>query len=121
MKPLRPALRWLGAVLLPAMLLSAMALLCPAARALAPDKAFSHYVLDHWSIEDGLPQITAIALAQDHAGYLWIGTQGPQPVLNGKATVKRLDFGVGGGDWADTGLIPDAIAVSTKVVLQPAK
>lgn len=51
--------------------------------------------------------------------FTW--TPGPQPVLNGKATVKRLDFGVGGGDWADTGLIPDAIAVSTKVVLQPAK
>lgn len=48
-------------------------------------------------------------------------TPGAQPVLNGKATVKRLDFGVGGGDWADTGLLPDAIAVSTKVVLQPAK
>ncbi|MGN6513548.1 MAG: two-component regulator propeller domain-containing protein, partial [Lysobacteraceae bacterium] len=71
MKPLRPALRWLGAVLLPAWLL-----LAPAARALAPDKAFAHYVLDGWSIEDGLPQISAIALAQDHTGYLWIGTQG---------------------------------------------
>jgi polyisoprenoid-binding protein YceI len=40
-------------------------------------------------------------------------------VLAGKATVKRLEFGVGGGDWADTSLIPDAIAVSTKVVLKP--
>ena len=51
--------------------------------------------------------------------FTW--TPGAQPVLSGKATVKRLDFGVGGGDWADTGLIPDAIAVSTKVVLQPAQ
>ena len=51
--------------------------------------------------------------------FTW--TPGAQPVLSGKATVKRLDFGVGGGDWADTGLIPDAIAVSTRVVLQPAK
>lgn len=50
--------------------------------------------------------------------FTW--TPGTRPVLSGKATVKRLDFGVGGGDWADTGLIPDAIAVSTKVVLQPA-
>jgi len=46
---------------------------------------------------------------------------GAQPVLSGKATVRRLDFGVGSGDWADTSLIPDAIAVSTKVVLQAAK
>lgn len=51
--------------------------------------------------------------------FTW--TPGAQSVLSGKATVKRLDFGVGAGDWADTGLIPDAIAVSTKVVLQPAK
>ena len=51
--------------------------------------------------------------------FTW--TPGSQPVLAGKATVKRLDFGIGGGDFADTGLIPDGIAVSTKVVFQPAK
>ena len=51
--------------------------------------------------------------------FTW--TPGTQPVLNGKATVKRLDFGVGAGDWADTKLIPDAIAISTKVVLRPVK
>ena len=51
--------------------------------------------------------------------FTW--TPGAQPVLTGKATVKRLDFGIGSGDFADTGLIPDGIAVSTKVVFQPAK
>lgn len=51
--------------------------------------------------------------------FTW--TPGTRPVLSGRATVRRLDFGVGGGDWADTSLIPDEIAVSTKVVLQPAK
>jgi polyisoprenoid-binding protein YceI len=51
--------------------------------------------------------------------FTW--TPGAKPVLAGKATVKRLDFGVGGGDWADTGLIPDAIAISTKVIFAPAK
>jgi len=40
---------------------------------------------------------------------------GTQPVLTGKATVKRLDFGVGGGDWADTSTIPDDTAISTIV------
>ena len=50
--------------------------------------------------------------------FTW--TPGAQPVLTGKATVKRLDFGVGGGQWADTKLIPNAIAVSTRVVLKPA-
>jgi polyisoprenoid-binding protein YceI len=51
--------------------------------------------------------------------FTW--TPGAQPVLTGKATVNRLDFGVGGGDWADTSLIPNAIAVSAKVVFSPAK
>ncbi|TWI00366.1 polyisoprenoid-binding protein YceI [Luteimonas cucumeris] len=51
--------------------------------------------------------------------FTW--TPGTQPVLAGKATVKRLDFGVGGGDWADTASIPNEVAISTKVVLQPAK
>ena len=48
-------------------------------------------------------------------------TAGVQPVLVGKSTVKRLDFNIGGGEWADTSLIPDAIAVATRVELQPAK
>jgi len=43
---------------------------------------------------------------------------GAQPVLTGKATVKRLDFGVGGGDWADTSTIPDETAISTRVLLK---
>ncbi|MBL8255260.1 MAG: polyisoprenoid-binding protein [Pseudoxanthomonas mexicana] len=51
--------------------------------------------------------------------FTW--TPGAQPVLAGKATVKRLDFGVGGGDWADTSTIPNDVAISTKVVLKPAK
>ncbi len=42
---------------------------------------------------------------------------GAQPVLTGKATVKRLDFGVGSGDWADTKTIPDETAISTIVKL----
>jgi len=51
--------------------------------------------------------------------FTW--TPGTKPVLAGKATLKRLDFGVGSGEWADTELLPNEIAVSTKVVLQPAK
>jgi polyisoprenoid-binding protein YceI len=51
--------------------------------------------------------------------FTW--TAGAQPVLAGKAIVKRMDFGVGGGDWTDTSLIPNDVAVSTKVVFAPAK
>ena len=49
--------------------------------------------------------------------FTWAG--GANPVLTGKATVQRLDFEVGAGDWADVSLIPNAVAVSTKVNLQP--
>jgi len=51
--------------------------------------------------------------------FTW--TPGAQPVLSGKAVVNRLDFGVGQGDWAETDLVPNAIAVSTKVIFAPAK
>ena len=47
-------------------------------------------------------------------------TPGANPMLLGRASVQRLDFGVGGGQWADTKLIPNAIAISTKVVFKPA-
>lgn len=50
--------------------------------------------------------------------FTW--TPGTRPLLSGRATVRRLAFGVGGGDWADTGLIPDGIAISTRVYLAPA-
>lgn len=48
--------------------------------------------------------------------FTW--TPGAQPVLAGKATVKRLDFGVGGGDWKNTDTIPNETAISTKVVFK---
>ena len=48
--------------------------------------------------------------------FTW--TPGAQPVLAGKATVKRLDFGVGGGDWTDTSDLPNEVAISTKVVFK---
>ncbi|MGY0799220.1 YceI family protein [Lysobacter sp. A286] len=50
--------------------------------------------------------------------FTW--TDGANPVLTGKAGIQRLAFGVGGGDWADVSMIPNAVAVSTRVNLQPA-
>nr|WP_225583806.1 ligand-binding sensor domain-containing diguanylate cyclase [Pseudoxanthomonas sp. PXM02] len=52
-----------------------MALLCPSAQALDPSKSFHHYVRNHWSLEQGLPQLSVLAIAQDRPGYLWFGTQ----------------------------------------------
>lgn len=52
--------------------------------------------------------------------FTW--TPGARPVLAGRATVPRLAFGVGAGsEWKDTSVIPDAVAVATRVVLVPAK
>jgi ligand-binding sensor domain-containing protein/signal transduction histidine kinase len=45
------------------------------ALALDPDKAFEHYVSNSWSIQEGLPQISALAITQDRDGYIWVGTQ----------------------------------------------
>lgn len=56
-------------------LLLAATLACGPAKALDPAKGFAHYVRDSWTIQDGLPQITALCLAQDADGYLWVGTQ----------------------------------------------
>jgi polyisoprenoid-binding protein YceI len=50
--------------------------------------------------------------------FTW--TPGARPLLSGRAVVPRLDFGVGAGEWADTAVIPNEIAVSTRVYLQPA-
>ena len=56
--------------------LLAIVLLClpDVGHALRPDRAFHHYVRGNWSIQDGLPQISASSIAQDRDGYLWVGT-----------------------------------------------
>ena len=43
--------------------------------ALDPDKPFRQYIHDRWSIEDGLPQLSVLAITQDATGYLWLTTQ----------------------------------------------
>ena len=49
--------------------------------------------------------------------FTW--TPGAQPVLAGEATLSRLAFNVGTGDWTDTDLLPDAVKVKTRLVLAP--
>jgi polyisoprenoid-binding protein YceI len=51
--------------------------------------------------------------------FTW--TAGAQPTLQGEAEISRLAFQVGTGDWTDTELLPDAVAVRTRLVLAPAK
>lgn len=49
--------------------------------------------------------------------FTW--TPGAAPVLAGEATVRRLQFKVGTGEWADVAVIPDEIKVNTRLVLAP--
>lgn len=47
--------------------------------------------------------------------FTW--TPGAKPVLDGTAIVKRLDFQVGTGDWADVAVLPNEVKVKTHLVL----
>jgi polyisoprenoid-binding protein YceI len=50
--------------------------------------------------------------------FAWAG--GATPALVGDAVVNRLDFNVGGGQWADTSMIGNAVKVHTALKLTPA-
>ncbi len=45
------------------------------ADAMNPQLPFHAYVLDHWNVAQGLPQITVLGITQDRAGFLWVSTQ----------------------------------------------
>lgn len=45
------------------------------ASGLDPDLAISQYRVDRWLKREGLPQNSVLAMAEDRAGYLWLGTQ----------------------------------------------
>ncbi|MCW8808611.1 MAG: diguanylate cyclase [Rhodanobacter sp.] len=44
------------------------------AAAMDPHTPFHAFVLDQWSVEQGLPQITVLGMAEDRAGFLWVNT-----------------------------------------------
>ena len=52
-----------------------LAMLCAPVSALDPQAAFNHYRLDHWGVDEGLPQISVLSITQGRLGYLWVGTQ----------------------------------------------
>lgn len=45
---------------------------------------------------------------------------GTPTTLEGEARLQRLDFDVGGGDWADLDMIANEVSVRTRLVLHPA-
>jgi diguanylate cyclase (GGDEF)-like protein len=66
------------------------------ALAMDPQQPFHSYVVDHWSVEQGLPQITVLAMAEDRAGFLWINTQSAVARFDGTrfVTYDRAATGV---------------------------
>lgn len=72
MPPTRPRLP----ACLRAALFGALVVLAPSAAALDPATAFRDYLLRHFGVAQGLPQISVLSVTQDARGYLWVGTQG---------------------------------------------
>ena len=68
----------------------------------------NRYVADGTLTLNGISKPVALA-------FTW--TPGAQTVLAGSATVQRLDFKVGTGDWTDLDLIPNDVKVSTHLLL----
>jgi len=65
-------------------------------QAVDPAKPFHRYVRDAWSVESGLPQLSAMALAQTADGYIWVGTQ------RGLARFDGINFRVyGSKDYSE--------------------
>src|SRR5436305_1653565 len=58
------------------------------AKAIDPSMRMTQYVHRAWHTEEGLPQISAMCLAQTPDGYLWIGTS------NGLARFDGVRFTV---------------------------
>lgn len=68
-------------------------------------------------VADGVLSLNGISKPVPLA-FTW--TAGAKPVLAGQATLKRLDFSVGTGEWNDTALLPNAVQVKTRLLLAPA-
>jgi signal transduction histidine kinase/ligand-binding sensor domain-containing protein/CheY-like chemotaxis protein len=65
-------------------------------------------IVDHWQVEDGLPQNTITGIAQDDQGYLWIATRKGLARFDGAQfhSVGRIG-GVDLGNLRLTSVLPD--------------
>lgn len=78
------------------------------ALALDPQRAAEDYVVDHWGIGAGLPQVSVTSIAQDRTGYLWLSTQGGLARFDGlnfrvygASTLAGYDPAIQDRVWAD--------------------
>ena len=87
--------------------------------------ATAHYTADHFQALDS-NRYTVDGTLELHGVRRPVPltmtlSQGSQITLRAKGTIPRLAFGIGTGDWADPKLIPNTVAVSTKVLLNPSQ
>lgn len=79
----------------------------PPAFGMNPHMPFHDFVLDHWGVEQGLPQITVLGMTEDRAGFLWVNTQSALARFDGSRfeTFDRngtgLDTSLLVASWAD--------------------
>lgn len=73
MKPCSPPIRRIVSSL--ALVIAAVGMAVRPALALDPQKAITQYVRTNWTVESGLPENSAHAIAQTADGYLWLGTE----------------------------------------------
>ncbi|HEY4038342.1 MAG TPA: YceI family protein [Burkholderiaceae bacterium] len=70
---------------------------------------------------DGRFQIAGTLTIKGHAHEVAFPTSlthsGATTFANGTLTVKRLDYGVGLGEWGDTSLVEDAVRIRFKIAL----
>jgi diguanylate cyclase (GGDEF)-like protein len=74
--------------------------------AMDPYTPFHAFVLDHWSVDQGLPQITVLGMTEDQAGYLWVNTQSSVARFDGVQFVAFDRAGTG----VDTSMLTAAWA-----------
>lgn len=65
------------------------------AHALDPATPFGDYEINAWDMQRGLPQISVISLTQDHAGFLWVGTQNGVARFDGERMTTLLQMSNG--------------------------
>ncbi|HTV00877.1 MAG TPA: two-component regulator propeller domain-containing protein [Luteitalea sp.] len=68
----------------------------------------SRLIVDHWQVEDGLPQNTVTSITQDDRGYLWVATRKGLARFDGAQFLQQSR--VGDVDFTTmrlTGVLPD--------------
>jgi signal transduction histidine kinase/ligand-binding sensor domain-containing protein len=72
-------------------------LLADSSSAADPSSVFTDYSVASWGVNEGAPDGAVYALAQDHAGYLWLGTEAGLYRFDGTRFVSSTPMGTPAG------------------------